>query len=368
MGLFDKLKEAVGNAIESGINGPMNEEEKWYYDMILNMLLCVKNLQKEHIKVFIEKKANKVCDEATLDKVLEKFDSEEDSETDTVWYRLTSTQSSRADYKNGGASWFKKEEFDFIFDGFAEEILSKFASVYEVVRENPTEDILKQGISKITGKLSTDKPGEYDFSYAQKAVEIIGKEIHRRFMIGDGFLSQYFIDKVIGSLQYNFEHDRKYKYIDEIYAFALHAMHYEKADKTAENYVTLTKEECLAAVNASELYQDRIKKKPFDKEEIIDSAVYRISKCCVLFASERTWESAAIDDKLTDAVCFQAWQEIVDAMGESADNVEDAVNIIHAYISNASDGEYEESEGHTSYNYNMLSDEQREGLGVVDND
>lgn len=368
MGLFDKLKEAVGNAIESAINGPMNEEEKWYFDMILNMLLCVKNLQKEHIKVFIEKKANKVCDEATLNKVLEKFEAEEDSKTDAVWYRLTSIQSSRADYKNGGASWFRKEEFEFIFDDFEEEILSKFASVYEVVRENPTEDILRQGISKITGKLSTDKPGEYDFSYAQKANKIIGKEIRRRFMIGDGFLSQYFIDKVIGSLQYNFEHDRKYKYIDEIYAFALHAMHYEKADKTAENYVTLTKEECLAAVNASEIYQNRIKKKPFDKEEIIDSAVYRISKCCVLFARERTWESAAIDDKLTDAVCFQAWQEIVDAMDVSADNVEDAVSIIHAYISDTSDEEYEESEDNTSYNYNMLSDEQRESLGVVDYD
>lgn len=370
MGLFDKLKEVVGNAIESGINGPMNEEEKWYYDMILNMLLCVKNLQKEHIKIFIEKKANKACDEATLDKVLEKFEAEKDYETDAVWYRLTSTQSSRADYKNGGASWFKKEEFEFIFDDFEEELLSEFASVYEVVRENPTADILKQGISKITGKLSTDKPDEYDFSYAQKADKIIGKEIRRRFMIGDGFLSQYFIDKVIGSLQYNFEHNSDHQYIDEIYAFALHAMHYEKADKAAESYVALTKEECIAAVNASEIYQNRIKKRPFDKEEIIDSAVYRISKCRVLFASDRTWEGEAIDDKLTDAVCFQAWQEIMEAMDESADNVEDAVNIIHAYISDTSDEEYEdeESESNTSYNYNMLSNEQRKGLGVVDYD
>lgn len=380
MGLFDKLKDVVNTAgdsinkaMEKAINtidsNILSQEEQWYYDMILNMLLCVKHLQKEHIKVFIEKKANKVCDEATLDKVLEKFETEEDSKTNAVWYRLTSTQSSRAYYKNGRASWFKKEEFDFIFDGFAEEIISKFASVYEVVRENPTKDILEQGISKITGKLSTDKPDRYDFSYAQKAVEIIGKEIHRRFMIGDGFLSQCFIDEVIRSLQYIFEHRRDgYTYIDKLYAFALHAMHYEKADKAAENYNTLTKEECLAAVKASEVYQNEIKKKPFDKEEIIDSAVSRISECCVLFASKGTWESAAIDDKLTDAVCFQAWQEIVDAVGESADNVEDAVDIIHTYISNASDGEYEESEGHTSYNYNMLSDEQREGLGVVDLD
>ena len=43
MGLFDKLKEAVGNAIESSMNGPMNENEKKYYSLYSELrqkILC----------------------------------------------------------------------------------------------------------------------------------------------------------------------------------------------------------------------------------------------------------------------------------------------------------------------------------------
>ena len=379
MGLFDKLKDVVNTAgdsinkaMEKAINtidsNILSQEEQWYYDMIVNALLCVKYLQKEHIKTLLLNKANKVCDEAILDKMLEKFETEE--EDDGTWYRLSVTQHNRAVSKGSGTSCFKGADFEFLFDGFEEQVLAKFASIYEVVRENPTEDVLRQGISKIKKELCDDKmPAGDDFSYSDRANIIIGAEIKRRFYIGDGFLSQIFIDRAIRWLMFDYEHNRNSKYIDRIYAFALHALHYEKADKKAENYATITKEDCRKAAEVSAVCQDEIKAKPFDKEEIFDRFAYRVANCDVLPSySDRPWEKIVFDTKLADAVCFQAWQEIVDAMGKSADNIEDAVNIIHAYISNASDGEYEESEGHTSYNYNMLSDEQREGLGVVDND
>lgn len=373
MGLFDKLKGAMEKAINTIDSNILSQEEQWYYDMIVNALLCVKYLQKEHIKTLLLNKANKVCDEAILDKMLEKFETEE--EDDGTWYRLSVTQYNRAVSKGSGTSCFKGADFEFLFDGFEEQVLAKFASIYEVVRENPTEDVLRQGISKIKKDLCDDKmPVGDDFSYSDRANMIIGAEIKRRFYIGDGFLSQIFIDRATHWLMFDYEHHRNSEYIDRIYAFALHALHYEKADKKAENYATITKEDCRKAAEVSEVCQSEIKAKPFDKEEIFDRFAYRVAKCDVLPSyPDRPWEKIVFDTKLADAVCFQAWQEIVDTMGKNADNIEDAANLIHAYVFHmVKEEDYEDEDddddNNGTYNYNMLSDEQRKDLGVVDND
>lgn len=366
MGLFDKLKEAVGNAIESSMNGPMNEDEKKYYDIVLNLLLCIKRLQKQHVQKFIEVKYNENCDDATLCKVLEKFEAITEPKTNGTWYQLTSTQSSRADYKDGGLSWFNKEEIgDICFASFVEEISSKFSDIFEVVKEQPSKDILDQGISKIIITLPTEYPDYGDYSYYQMAIKVIGQEIINLFYDGDCLIRDILSNSALSCLEYDYEHE-EYEYLPHLYAFALRALHYEKSDKTAENYISITKADCCDAVENAQPYQDEIKEKPFDKEDIIKAAVEAILNSCIITAPSKTdWMHWVIQDvRLVDAACFFAWKEIVAKTQETADNAEDATDIIHGYLENAE--EYEDSENTAVYN--MIPDDVRSRLKPVDND
>lgn len=366
MGLFDKLKEAVGNAIESSMNGPMNEEEKYYFDIVLNTLHTVRNLEKENIKAFIEHKTGKACPEATLESVLQKFESFTEPKTKKMFYRLTSTQSSRADYKSGGTSWYTKEEIASVcFGDFEEEIRSKFASIYEVVLENPSESILKQGLSKITATLPRDIPDYGVCSYYQIATKVIGQEIARLFYDGDSLIQEILCDSALSQLDYNLTNNA-HCYIPHLYAFALRALHYEKADKTAENYVSITKDDCREAVNQSETYQDDIKERPFDKEDILRAAVNSIFESTILPVHDQTdWQYVIAQDIFAvDAVCFFAWKNIAARVEETAETVEDAVHILHHYLQHAE--EYEDSENTAVYN--MIPDDVRSRLKPVDND
>ena len=366
MGLFDKLKEAVGNAIESSMNGPMNEEEKYYFDIVLNILLAVKNLDKKDIKVFIEYKTQKVCPEATLDSVLQKFESFTEPKTEKTFYRLTSTQSSRADYKNGGTSWYTQEEIsDICFSDFREEIRSKFAGIYEVVLENPSESILEQGISKITGALPGNIPDYGDYSYYQIAIKVIGQEIINLFYDGDCLIRDIISDSALSWLKYDYENEN-HEYLPHLYAFALRALHYEKADKTADNYVSITKADCRDAVDHAQPYQNEIKENPFDKEDIISAAVEAIFKSSIITAPSKTeWMHWVVQDvRLVDAACFFTWKEIVAKTQDTSDDVEEAVKIINGYLENAE--EYAGSENAAVYN--MMSDDVRSRLEPVDLD
>jgi len=336
MGLFDKLKEAVGNAIESSMNGPMNENEKKYYDIILNLLLSVPHLQKEHIQKFIEVKYNENCDEATLCKVLEKFETVTEPKTKETWYQLTSTQSSRASYKDGGLSWFKKEEiYDICFDDFREEIRLKFKEIFEVVKATPSKRILDQGVSKIIEVLPSGYAGGDDYPNYQMAVKVIGQEITKLFFDGDCLIKEIISDEALSWLKYDYK-NQSYNYTSHVYAFALRAFHYKKSDKTSENYVSITLTDCKDVITQSETYQEKINDNPFDKESILNNASEAILECNIILApSKIEWLHWAIQDtKLVDAACFFAWERVSSEYEDIADNVEDVACMLHNYIEN----------------------------------
>lgn len=334
MGLFDKLKEAVGNAIESGINGPMNENEKKYYDIILNLLLSVPHLQKEHIQKFIEVKYNENCDEATLCKVLEKFETVTEPKTKETWYQLTSTQSSRASYKDGGLSWFNKDEvYEICYADFREEMRSKFKDIYKVVKSTPSKRVLEQGISKITESL----PGHHSgYPHLTMTAKIICEELLAALLDGDSLMKEIAVDMALSHLAYTYEKSGDHEYIPLLYAFALRAYHYDNSGKDAGEYNSITETECYDVVSLSAHYKKVLESNPFEKEGIIRNAAEYILKSKIMLASyEFQWDYWAVqNNKFVDAACFFAWEKISTECQETADNVEDIALIIHAYLKN----------------------------------
>lgn len=336
MGLFDKLKEVVGNAIESSMNGHMNEQEKKYYDIILNLLLCVPRLQKEHVQKFIKTKYNEEPNEVTLDKVLEKFNSITTPKTHGIWYQLPSTQNSRANYKDGGLSWFKEEEiYDICFDDFREEIRSKFREVFEIVQENPSKKLLEQGIKKITTPISGYYIAESNCPNFKIAIKVITEELLKHFFIGNDLICDIAADMVLSRLQYNYTSNDS-NYNPRLYAVALHALHYAKSVVNETEYVSITKEDCASAVHNSKFYNKKAEENPFNKDAVYQSAVNEIFDEEILhysFTNNYSWENlAAKNICFVDGACFHAWSKVAEWCGKNTDDVEEAVLMINHYI------------------------------------
>ena len=339
MGLFDKLKEAVGNAIESSMNGPMNEDEKKYYDITLNLLLSVRHLQKAHIQKFIEVKYNERCDEAILDTVLQKFESVTTPKTHEEWYMLTSTQSSRADYKNNGTSWFNKEEVqDICFAEFRENIRSQFEGVFKVVKEKPSKDLLERGIKTITEKLSGYNAAESDYPHFKMAVKVIAEELVKALFDGEQLLKDIAGDMALSHLRFTWEgSSRAYKYIPQLYSLTLRAFHFNNCKDKTEKYISITKSDCLEAAQNSGYYKEELEEDPFaDKEKVLQQAAECMLESNVLFDDyEGHWEHWAIQNpKFVDAACSFAWEKVSSELEDTADNVEKAACMIYTYIDN----------------------------------
>ncbi|MBQ8731337.1 MAG: hypothetical protein IJY82_00715 [Oscillospiraceae bacterium] len=339
MGLFDKLKDTVGNAIESGLIGPMDEEEKKYYDIILNLLLAVPRLKKEQMKKFIQAKYGGNCNEGTLDKALGKFEGSMEPKTNEIWYQITAMQSSRADYKDGGISWFKEEEvYDICYADFRDEVREKFKGIFKVVENNPSKRILEQGIGKIMNSL----PSAFDYPHQRIAAKIICEELLEALFSGDELMQEIAADMVILQLERACKDTlRNYEYIPKLYSATLRAFHYQDSQDREENYTSITIEDCRDAVKNSAFYQEEFGEDPFEEEFEKENKLQQAAKCILesnlIFSSRNyTWKYWAIQQpEFMDAACFYAWEKIADEMGEGAETIEAASDLIYNYIENS---------------------------------
>lgn len=332
MGLFDKLCSVATKAIEATM---MGEKEQKYYDIIFNLLICIPSLQKEHIKNFIKGKYNEECDETALCKALNKFETTT-LKTNEVWYKLTSKQSSHADSKNGGASWYNKEEVKNIcFADFKENIRSKFAKVFNTVQENPSKASLDSGIGEITRPLSYEPYNiADDRPNFRMAMEVISEELLQHFFLGNDLLCNIAADKVLSRLTYNYE-NKDSSYIRLLYAVALRALNYAKSDIN-EEYVSITEEDCAKAVYNSKHYNKNTGRELSYIKEIYGTEINRIFKETILYYSSTScsdWINlAAKDNCFVDGACFHAWSKVAEHFGKSTDDVEEAVLTINRYI------------------------------------
>lgn len=338
MGLFDKLKETVGNAIESSINGSMNEDEKKYYDIVLNLLLSVRHLQKPHIQKFIEVKYNEKCNEATLDTVLQKFESVTTPKTHEEWYMLTSTQSSRALYKNNGASWYNEEEvINICFADFRENIRSQFKDIFKIVKDKPSKELLDRGIKTITEKQSGYYSAESDYPNFKIAVKVIAEELVKALFDGEQLLKDIAGDMAISRLESTWEGYQSYNFVPQVYSLTLRAFNFNNCNDKTEQYTSITLLDCLNAAENSAFYQEELEEDPFaDKEKILKQAAKSILESGVMFNGyDGSWEHWAIQDpKFVDAACFYAWEKVSSELEDTADNVEKAACMIYTYIKN----------------------------------
>lgn len=335
MGLFDKLREAVES---TGLVGG-NEKEKKYYDIVLNLLLCVRHLKKEHMQKIITVKCNEDCDIPTLDKVLKKFKPVTEPKTGEIWYETSYEQLSKANRDDGGHSYFNKGEiYDICFADFKEEIRSKFKETFEVVKSNPSERILKQGISRIIDPLPSGYAGSDDYPNYRIAIKVIAEEISKLLFAGDCLIKEIVADEAISWLKYARENS-KYEYIPRLYAFALRALHYAKSSEIDQEYSSIVLTDCHDAAYHSKIYQKRMEENPFEKEGILDAAAERIFESEIIIASSKiNWYYWAMKNvKFIDAACYFAWLKISDECEQITDNVEDVVNTTHSYILNSDD-------------------------------
>lgn len=339
MGLFDKFVEKATNAIENALGGILDEKEQKDYELILNILYSAGRLTKNQIKKFLAVKHNLTCDESELDKILGKFDTEYESRLGETWYRLTSSQRDKMWYKNKGICMYDKFEVcDICYADFCEEIRAKFLKMYEVVKENPSEAILKQAIDKIDNALPESIGGGY--KHRHYAVKVMGEVLCSAMLNGDALTRKIALER---AFEYLFRRNENRIIIVNLYALALRAFHYASYPKDADKYLSITEEDCFEAARNSKHYAEVIKNNPFDdKDEIIRKAAESI------FEEHTTYVFNNLESKLccewidwachnvefVDATCYYAWLEICKTNGETADNIEDAVQIISDYFEN----------------------------------
>lgn len=200
--------------------------------------------------------------------------------------------------------------------------------MFEVVKKNPTADILKQGISKITKSV----PQGPDFPNTRIAAQVISDEIVKLLFDENELIKEIAAGMVLSWLRYTYK-EKKYEYIDHVYAFALRAWQFKKSDKRAPEYSSITKADCDNAVRNSEIFQEDVKKHPFDEEQIYEQAAARILKHKIIPSgySDFEWKHWAIKNiKFIDAACYFAWI----ALDESDETLTDAVNTLHTYVVN----------------------------------
>ena len=325
MGLLDKLREAVESVLDS------DPTSKQYYDIVLNLLICEKRLTKEHIQAFIQGKYKEECNVAVLDKVLTKFDTKTEPKTRETWYQLTFKQAFPGSNQEAGPSCYTKEEvWSICFAGLREEIRAKFRNVYGVVKQNPTPHILKQGIDKVT----EDLPQWPDYPNTTVAAQVIGEEICNLLFAGDALIESIAADKAHWWLRYTYE-EKKAEYITHLYAFVVHALHYEKVN-LQNVYPSITKAECDAAVAQSAYFQKQAAQNPFNKDAILQNASEWILKRELILASSAfEWECWAVKNrKFVDASCHLALCAILEGYESPADNVEETVLIVNDYLMN----------------------------------
>ena len=196
MGLFDKFREVV-DSVKSSVLREDRSPSNRYYDIVLNLFTSVRRLNKDHIKTFFKVKYNETCDEATLEKVLEKFDKAFEPKTQATWYELTSKQYSQALNKGPGASCFTENEvLDICFADYREEVRSNFTDMFEVVKRNPTTTVFANGIYKMRSNL----PKWPDYPNATIFAKVVSEEIIKLLFADNDIIKEVVLDKALSYL------------------------------------------------------------------------------------------------------------------------------------------------------------------------
>lgn len=315
MGLIGKLINKSIDAMVDSLNASkaksqeLNPVEKRYYDDIVFLLRHIDNAFKENIKTYFKAKYNEDCDDAILDKVLERFIAS--SDYGETWYSLSAKQYS--EYVSGKivpTAQEKEKIYQICFSEYSKEVKTRFETVYDLIKDKPTVYQFDKNYKRVFEVQPINVYSAPHYSLGIKA-KIAGEEITKRLFACDPTAVALARECALFYLRMHVA-KRNTEYVCFVYSFALHAINFLNNIKNGGQYTTVTQQDCRNVVLNSAQIQREIEQDPLAKDIIINSYTQDIFDTCLLFNQTcMEWQHWAYKDvRFVDAACCYAFLEI----------------------------------------------------------
>ena len=333
MGWFEKIRDNILAVVD-----PQKKEvKKDYYNTAIFLLSHIEYLSAEDIKTYIEAKGNGTCDEGMLDVVLSKFEKHVYSEKN--YYCLTFEQKNKEKVESTATNL--KEIYSICYPDLIEDVKAKYQGVIEVIKDNPNEKHLFDGLDKVVE--GYELPHHKQICY-----DILANEVANKLIDNDPTVTKIMIDEVYLRLYASLRVGRDACYQELFkcaYVLLLRKLHYEKNLENLGEYKTLSNDDFITAVNNSEYYQEKIaaeiKSDPFgdDKVKRTERYAHNLNSVNIIYKSYGWKVRIAKDVRFEDAVCYYGCNAILEAAGceYNALNIEITIEEICRHITDWAD-------------------------------
>jgi hypothetical protein len=344
MGLLDKFKSAIDTAtdvINKSIEASQNAKDpladpmvKKYYDVTYGLLKTIRLASYDVIKKYIEYQLKEPCDEAVLQNALECFWGS------PLYHIITeNTFSEEKQNKIEEANRIldtlnlyrctEEEVYGICFEKEIQEITSEFENVIRVVDEYGFKHV-KEGMRRI-----------YENHHKELGLHTYHGIVHlvvKKKFFEDNSTTRRILITALDHATY------KYQEINgssRVAAIALRALNFNSFNGSEEDYVAITKADCLEFVSNNEEFIAKAKQlkadDPFDTTNHIESFAEKIPNIDVMsgtysegkFAETECWmpdcESEAY---YADKVCYCYWKYIVEKCGNTSTEANDVYDMI----------------------------------------
>ena len=296
-----------------------DETVKKYYNIIFAMIKSIGSnyLKSEKInliaKAYVEKQLNESCDEEKLNEALELYkmsikpiDKYSNKSEKTVFLQeYNASLEKNTDYLDNN--------FDIINLCFKDEYIlieKEFAEILEIVNENPSVEILHQGVGK---KIVEKHKTSIDLSIIYK---ITRKIIQEAFCSGNLVIQEILVDWLYKNV---YEHRYCVQMLTALKIISLKALNFEVYGNNRAEYKTVYEEDYRNFALIDKDLSKKIKNRPFDKDEIIQSFVEELmngikGKDTFSLGTRYCIYSVALidnNDYFFDYLCNLAWKQSI---------------------------------------------------------
>ena len=318
MGLFDKLrevvdvtKESINDMIETKkmANDPLADPiVKKYFEIICGMRHTFKSVGPEPemgnnvVQSYVEYFLGEPCDLEILLKSISLYNrSRKDYPSDEIERKLSNYRKSLIDSPNYCLDRYKACEM-FLKDEI-EAVKIEYNKVLDIIKDNINPKHFHQGVKKIDCN-----PAVRDIVIADSFCE--GNHITQRLVMD--YFYNIFINRMCTS-----KFASLYNPHDAVALAVLKALHFEKYRDNKETYTSVTDNQLREFVLNVSYYSKAIEDHPFDKEEYIEKYCKVIKESKILhgifttYGMEECHHFATVSDYFCDAVCYLAYNEII---------------------------------------------------------